>query len=186
METAVATQDEETPVDDDLTGFPAAYDPTKEHVPNIYAPKGIPLDRVRELITTRGMSYAEAAKILGCSKVTVWQRCQRHGIMSQGSIKRFRAHRADVLANKQAMILNTLTEEDIKAQSAYQRVGMFGILYDKERLELDKSTENIAGLQHVIDSNKDILEGSAQAMLERMRGASDAEEEAVEGEYEEG
>lgn len=176
MDTLPATTEDNIEEIDDLTGFPASYAPDEEYKPSKYAQKGIPLDRIRELITTKGMSYADAAKVLGCHRQTVWDRCKLHGIMSQGSIMRFRAQRADVLANKQAMILNTLTEADLKEQSAYQRVGMFGILFDKERLLNDESTENVKVLQGVVELNKDILEGSAQAMLERMREADDAQE----------
>jgi hypothetical protein len=62
----------------------------------------------------------------------------------QIEVEPFKRHRAEILAGKQAEILKSLTNEELKKASVYQRVGMFGILYDKERLERGQSTQNVA------------------------------------------
>jgi hypothetical protein len=56
----------------------------------------------------------------------------------------FKTARADVLAVHQMRLLEGLTDDSLKEVSPYQKVGMFGILYDKERLERGQSTANVA------------------------------------------
>ena len=117
---------------------------TGQHNPNLPLSRANPkidLDYAIQL-RLKGLSYEEIAKIFNVSKQAVHNRLT--GYISENiEIQAFSKHKADILAGKQAEILRSLTEEDIKKASAYQRVGMFGILYQNERLERGLSTQNI-------------------------------------------
>ena len=104
--------------------------------------KGIPKEVIIGLYV-EGMSQSDIARKLGCSRANISDRLAPFK-ESLDALPAFKRHKADLLALQQREILNSLTPEDIKGQSAYQRVGMLSILYDKERLERDQSTENIS------------------------------------------
>ena len=102
----------------------------------------IPISRIIEL-RKRGNSYSEIGKILGCTKQNVELRLRPFKREIE-ALESFKEQKADVLAVYQLKLLNSLTEGDIKRMPPGSRLTGFGILYDKERLERDKSTENIA------------------------------------------
>lgn len=91
----------------------------------------------------KGLSYEEIARILGCTKQNVWERLQPFR-QSIDNIKGINDNRANVLSVVSDSILNSLTADDIKKSSGYQKVGMYALLYDKYRLETNQSTANIA------------------------------------------
>ena len=99
----------------------------------------IDVDKAIEL-RLKGLTYQDIANYFGCAKQSVWQRLQPFIPKTEG-LKAFKQHKADLLAAKQAELLFSLTPEAIKDTTPYQRVGMFGILYDKERLERGQATE---------------------------------------------
>ena len=101
------------------------------------SPKYIPLSDIHELITGKGLTCEQAGKILGISKQAVWKRCKDNGILTQTALKKYKANRADIIANKGEQLLKSLTEDEIKKIPPGSRVTAFGILYDKERLERD-------------------------------------------------
>lgn len=124
--------------------------PQQENLPTIpqekkidTTPKYTDPEKIRELITGRGMTQAEAGKILGISREAVGKMCRRHGIMTRNALKIFKNQRADILSAKQAQLIYSIDDEDIKKVSAFQKAGMFGLFYDKERLERGKTTENV-------------------------------------------
>ena len=113
-----------------------------ENLPAIdYRSKCIPLEKIIELYQ-KGLTQVEIAKFFGCTKQAIHQRISpfKEDLEALPSFKSFRA---DVLAFHQRRILSRLTEDDLKKASGYQKVGMFGILYDKERLERGETTQNI-------------------------------------------
>ena len=121
------------------------------------APKYTPFSKVFDLVSVKGLTYEEAGKALGISKQAVWEFCKNHEIPSKSTLARFKMQRADYLAQKQMQLINSLTPEDIKTKaSPYQKVGMFGILFDKERLERGLANQHIAYKD--ISSNLDELE----------------------------
>lgn len=101
----------------------------------------IPLGKIIEL-RNKGLTYDEIGKLLGCSKQNINQRLQPV-IEEIEHVKSFKEQRADVLAVHQSRILNRLTTEDIEKASGYQKVGMFSLLYDKERVERTGLTQTI-------------------------------------------
>lgn len=106
------------------------------------APKGIPLETILEL-RDKKLTLEQIGKIVGCTKQTVSQRLKEYQPIFE-RIESFKKHRGDLLTWKQAEILNSLTERDLKDASLLQRTTAFGILYDKERLERNQSTENVS------------------------------------------
>ena len=101
-----------------------------------------PIAKLIEL-RNKGLTYEEIGNMLGRSKVTIFQRLKpfKKHIDNLEAIKKYKA---DTLAVYQSAILDSLTEADLKKASAYQKVGMYGILYDKERLERGQSTGNLS------------------------------------------
>ncbi len=108
----------------------------------------------------KGLNYDDIAQLLGVSRGCVIANLGSY--MAEGlDLTIFKQNRADLLAGKQAQILKTLSEAEIRKASPYQRVGMFGILYDKERLERGQSTQNVsyaAMSRELEDLDREILE----------------------------
>lgn len=103
---------------------------------------GIPIEVILAM-REEGMGVKEIARELGVSHQNISKRLKK----VQKDVKRFdrwKKYKADVLAWKQKEILDNLTEEDIKKASVREKAVLFGVLYDKERLERGKSTQNIS------------------------------------------
>jgi transcriptional regulator with XRE-family HTH domain len=103
--------------------------PTKEKPKT--APKGIPLERLIEL-RKKNLTHKEIAKIEGIARETVSRRLAKHDI---DGIDIYKKHEADILTYQRRRIINSITDADIKKTPAIQRASMYGIFYDKERLE---------------------------------------------------
>lgn len=71
------------------------------------------------------------------------QRLQRAGVEIELT-KKYVNHRVEILANFQRKILNAITDAKIEKAPLDRLVWSASVLYDKERLELGKSTHNIA------------------------------------------
>ena len=91
-------------------------------------------------------SIREIAKLTDCDNAHVCRVLARFGI-EQSKVRDYKQGRADILAGIQGKILESISSEDIKKASLNQKVVSIGILYDKERLERDKSTV-IVGYDH--------------------------------------
>jgi len=105
--------------------------------------KGINIADIIELVEHKGLTHGEAAKILGCDRSNVSAHLRNYGY-KPGDLKKYQHLRADILSFHQMRLLNYLTDEKLKKSSAMQIASMYGILYDKERLETGKSTTNVA------------------------------------------
>ena len=148
-------------------GAPTTENPTKPILAGIIeAPttrKRIPIEAILEL-KLKGNSDKDIATLLHCSQQNVSTSIKTRIETSQQNVsarlreyrdevetlENFKKNRADILAVVQKKLLNSLSDADIKKATAYQRIGMFGILYDKERLERGESTENIHVLTQAI------------------------------------
>ena len=122
--------------------------PVETSTASKYQPKQIPISDIIELIENKGLNQSQAAKVLGCDHSNISRRLSELDY-NPGFLKSFKSNRADVLAYYQSEILKYLTPDKLEKASAYQLTGMFSIMYDKERLELDKSTHNISYLDVV-------------------------------------
>ena len=120
---------------------PAAIQETSDT--SKYKPKNIPIDLILYYIETKGLNQTETAQLLGCDSSNISRRLQEIDYIP-GHLKSFKEGRADILAFHQSEILKQLTTEKLKKAQARDLTTMFGIFYDKERLERGESTENIA------------------------------------------
>lgn len=91
-------------------------------------------------LTTR-----EIGAICNADHSTVVQTYKRYGISGVHK-DLYKRNRAEILAGLQDRILSSVTNDDIEKASLFQKAGVFGLLYDKERLESGLSTANMATL----------------------------------------
>jgi hypothetical protein len=95
-------------------------------------------------LTTR-----EVAAICDTDHTHVLATYKRYGIDST-HVDQYKRHRADLLAGLQDKLLASITNEDIQKAPMGSRVLAAAQLYDKERLELDKSTSNVGVMVDLI------------------------------------
>jgi len=90
-------------------------------------------------------NVSRAAKELGVTRAAVIKRKKTLpvGVLAP-TIEEFRTQRADTFARFQQIILQFVTEKKLKDASLQQLGTLFGIMYDKERLEKGQATEHIA------------------------------------------
>jgi predicted transcriptional regulator len=124
-----------------MESTPEAID-NRPFTPLPTTPKNIPIETITEL-RDKGLSCSQIAKIVGCSKVNVSLRLRYSGY-NKGEIKTYKKNRADIFAWMQDKLLSSITEEDIKKTPVGSRILGVAQLYDKERLENDQSSANIA------------------------------------------
>lgn len=112
------------------------------------APKFVPIEDL-VAYAEQGLSLRKIGKLTGISPQAVSQHFQRAGYTPK-RLRHYKQHRADIFAYYQTILLNSLTESEIKRIPPAQRIVCLGILYDKERLERGQSTSNTAVLSTVI------------------------------------
>ena len=118
----------------------------------------IPIARIIEL-RNKKLTYEEIATLLNCSTQNIHQRLQPFA-KSIDSLPSIKENRADVLAIYNDMILNSLNPDEIKKAPARDKVWMYGVLYDKERLERGQTTSNVGYADYtreLRDLDKEIL-----------------------------
>lgn len=91
------------------------------------------------------LTVREIAAIAECSHVNVVQTLQRYGL-NKTHVDNYKNTRADILAGLQEKMLVSLTDDDIKKMPGGSRILAACQLYDKERLERDLSTSNVASV----------------------------------------
>ena len=88
------------------------------------------------------LSLTQIGQLCDVAHTTVMRTLARYGI-DKGQVEEYKSHRADVFAGLQHRLLVSCTDDDIKKAPMGSRVLAAAQLYDKERLELDKSTSNV-------------------------------------------
>ena len=63
-------------------------------------------------------------------------------MINQTETNDYKSHRADIFAGIQHKILASVSDEDIKKASLFQKAGVVGLLYDKEQAERGLSDNN--------------------------------------------
>lgn len=107
------------------------------------------------------LSQTEIARHLGVTRPAVTRALQRvpDSILASNDVNSFRKNRADIFADFQRMILTYMTPEKMKQASLNQLGTLFGIVYDKERLEKGQAT------QHVATVNKAMIDKQSMAKI---------------------
>ncbi len=95
------------------------------------------------------LNTVEIGVLADCNHSTVVRTLARYGI-NLNDLQEYKSKRADIFAGLQHRLLASCTDEDIKKAPMGSRVLAAAQLYDKERLELDKSTSNVGVLVDVI------------------------------------
>ena len=122
-----------------------------------------------KLITLRyqnGLSYREIAKVVGVDDSAVFTRLQRfEALFDVGTAgQAFEARESGLLAGIRAELLahvvKAMSDEKTKL-SPYQAVGMYGLLFDKQRLLDGKSSSNLALLTRMLEGSQPIADNSA-------------------------
>lgn len=113
--------------------------------------ENLDLDRLKDLANTTNddgssLSHQEIADRMGCSRPAVTRALQRipQWQLQERDIEQFKLDRADIFAQAQQMILQYITVDKLKVASLQQLGTLFGIMYDKERLERGQATQHIA------------------------------------------
>lgn len=114
---------------------------------------GSKTEAILTLTATTPATPPEIAESVNCSKQLVHQVLERYGIEPNHSDS-YKKCRADILAGMQEKILKEVEGADIKNASLLQKVTTVGILYDKERLERNLSTEILSTRALTIDLSK--------------------------------
>lgn len=106
-----------------------------------YVNKGIPIQRLEEL-RAKGLSYSQVASIVGCSKANVLLRLQSRDLQVD-DIETFKDNESQVLTQLRHRIISSITDDEIKKAPLATKAMVYGIAYDKYRLETGQSTQNI-------------------------------------------
>lgn len=115
-----------------------------------YRPKNIPIWALIEY-ADKGLTCKEIGELVGCHGSTVAKRLRKHGYRLS-TLKDFKRHRADVFAYTQARIIEAISDKDLATASLQQKATSIGILHDKERLQRDQSTHNLATVSTTLEA----------------------------------
>lgn len=91
------------------------------------------------------LSMREIGAIADTDHAHVIRTLQTYGII-RDRVEAFKRSRADVFAGFQEKIMASITPEEIQKAPFGSRITAAAILYDKERLERDLSTSNVASV----------------------------------------
>ena len=121
-----------------------------------YKPKGISIERMLQL-RNKELTDGEIAALLGCDRSNVTKRLAKYAPKLE-RIDSHKKYRADILTDLQIKVLDNFTPDKIKECTVPQSAVVYGILYDKERIERGQSTTNLS-IAGVIETHIGKLEG---------------------------
>ena len=115
-------------------------------------------------------NISRAAKELGVTRAAIIKRKKTlpDGVIAP-TIEEFRTQRADTFSRLQQILLQHITPAKLKGASLAQIGTLFGIMYDKERLERGQATEHIAHAHYeaLDDKQMKALKEFSKSMVER-------------------
>ena len=103
--------------------------------------KNIPIEIILDY-HAKGLNHAEIARLVDCDRSNVSRRIQAT-IEDLEALPKYKENRADVMALKGRQALQSITQKKLQKTTPAQAATVFGILYDKERLERDQATANV-------------------------------------------
>jgi len=133
--------------------FDPALVPPHVSNPPSNAHKNIPFEIILQY-KHRGFNNCEIAKVLGCDESNIRTRL-RHVDSDPEATKYFKDNKNVIFEKMQADLLS-LSSSNIKDMSGLQRVTAAGILYDKQRLEEGKSTQNVDNRHQYYNNKQDL------------------------------
>lgn len=115
--------------------------PSSRHGRNQY--RDTPVDRqaiINTYTQAPTLTHSQIAKLNNCDRTTVSKILSKYAI-DREKLEEFKNHRADILAGLQQRIALSITDEEIKKAPTQVKSMMFGVFFDKERLERGQSTD---------------------------------------------
>lgn len=116
-------------------------------------------------------THQELADAMNVSRPAITRALQRvpSTLLEVRSVDQFIAKRAQMFAEIQQQIVRYITPEKLKNASLNQLGTLFGIFYDKERLETNQTTANIAAVNvHAMDDDtKKFIAQAIQASTQK-------------------
>jgi len=134
-----SNQQEDSPINSEFWNSPEFTEKVKSLAPAHRQP--VPLEVMIKLRTENHLSYQQIAKLVGYSKR--WVIFKLSNIDADG-VKTYTDNRPIYFQSLQHRLLSSITDDDIKKTPVGSRVLAAAQIYDKERLETDKSTQNQA------------------------------------------
>jgi len=127
--------------------------------------KGITIDDIISLnVAKPNLTIKQGERLFGCSKQNIYLHLNKIGLTWSGitrKLKSFKENRADILALKQSVCLDNLTNENAKKSSNRDLAVTFGILYEKERLARDLDKGNTGNPEQInINFDPTLIPGS--------------------------
>ena len=95
--------------------------------------KGISIEHIIEY-KKKGLSHAAIAKLLDCDKSNITNRLKKYE-EEIDTLDLHKEHGADILTMTGRNILKHLTQAKLEKATAYQLVGMYGIIHQQEQLK---------------------------------------------------
>ena len=136
----------------------------------------IPISKLIKL-RKQGLSYRQIGKLLGISYSTVADRLKYFDTDKKYSS--FPQIRASLFQQVQEKYIETLMRKPVENSTVRDIASAIAILYDKERLETNKSTENVMTIHRIIED----LEKERRKKIEN-EGSGDPEKPEKPAKYE--
>ena len=91
-----------------------------------------------------GVPQVDIAKVFGVSRQAVSNALKPFKIKHPEAIQAYEQNKAELLSEKELMALEALDEEKLKKASGRDLAIIYGTLFDKNRLERGKSSQNLS------------------------------------------
>jgi hypothetical protein len=111
--------------------------------------------KVHELIKAGCQQVNRLSEAAGCDKALASRILKTYNIKQEHVIT-YKEHRADIFAGIQQSIMSSINSNDIKKASLFQKAGVVGLLYDKERLERGLADTGSKPLVIIVKGNAQI------------------------------
>ena len=133
-----------------------------------------PIDLIQVLdLRLQGCTLAYIAETVGCTIGRLRGLLKRYDLVSK-KVQSYKSHRADLFADLQRRILKSITDADLARTPVGSRLLALCHLYEKERLERDLSTDNVATLHDDIGTIKLAQQKATRAAMSRTPKATAA------------
>lgn len=113
-----------------------------------------PTPRQEKILTLQSQhpnaSGREIARLANTDHTYTIEVLKRYGLTNE-SIQGYKQHRADILSGLQHRLLSSITQQDIEKSPLGSRILAACQIYDKERIELGKSTNNTIVLHESVE-----------------------------------
>lgn len=126
-----------------------------KNMPENIQPK-IDLSKALKLYLS-GVSQADIAKLFGVSRQAISQALKPFKVRHPEVAQAYKENKSNLINEKEMTALQAIDEDKLKKASGRDLAIIFGTLYDKNRLEQGKSTDNVMIFSRIVaDSDGDL------------------------------